>query len=89
MIQIKNLLIKFVFQLTGKTSGFSLICADIVYSKWDPSFSIMLMLCGCGLEIVWLVPWETDESRIAKEQFKELGFYIDVEDNRSVEYLTD
>ena len=47
--------------------GWNPIGIEFEYDKVDPSLTFKIVLLGVGFQITWLVPWETEYSRYAKD----------------------
>lgn len=64
----------------GGWIGFNPIGIEFEYDKFEPAMVFKVVVMGLGAQIIWLCPWETDESAFAKECMNDLTlFSIDPE----------
>lgn len=70
---MKRVFFGFIWQWRNEPYiGFNPIGMEFAYEKFEPSISFSVVILGVGVQIVWLCPWETAESRYAKECAKQM-----------------
>jgi len=65
---MKRLFFGFIWQWRlGTYIGFNPIGLEFEYEKFEPFMAFRVVILGIGIQVMWLCPWETVESRYAKE----------------------
>jgi len=82
---MKRLFFGFIWQWKGGAFiGFNPIGVEFEYEKFEPSITLKVVLMGIGIQIILLCPWETTESRYAKECAKDIWSILSLGEDMSI-----
>lgn len=78
---MKRLFFGFIWQWRGGLYiVFNPIVMEFEYEKFEPSLTFKVVLMGIGVQVMWLCPWETTESKYAQECAKDMLSILSVGD---------
>ncbi len=76
---MKKFFIDFIWQwVNDDWIGFNPIGVELEYDKSEPSLGFKVVIMGVGVDILWVVPWQTKQSKYAQECLKSVGDFFTV-----------
>jgi len=76
---MKKLFIDWIWQwVNDDWIGFNPIGLELEYDKSEPSLGFKFVILGIGIDILWIVPWETQKSKEVKESLKSIHDFFSV-----------